>query len=64
MIAITDCYNITRRIDPASVLAIRPYHGNRSVLWVNQGAGQPTLIVIIPMTEAEARDLFQEVPHA
>lgn len=58
MIAITDCYGLDRHIDPASVLAIRPYHGDRSVLWVNQGVGQPTLIVIIPLPLADATDLF------
>lgn len=58
MIPITDCYNVTRSIDPASVLAIRPYHGDRSVLWVNQGIGQPTLIVTVPLTEPDARALF------
>lgn len=64
MIPITDCYGLDRDIDPASVLAIRPYHGNRSVLWVNQGTGQPTLIVIIPMTETDARALFHGGAHA
>jgi hypothetical protein len=59
MIPLTDAYGTERHIDPATVTDIRPYHGDRSVLWIDQGPGQPTLIVITTLSAADAEALFR-----
>lgn len=56
---LTDAYGQERDIDPAAVTGIRAYHGGRSVLWVDQGPGAPTLILVVPHTVGAVTALLQ-----